>query len=299
MIILEGVDKSGKTTLANELAVRYKLPIKHFGIPIPGSDPCKDYSSEMRYVYEPAIYDRFLYGELVYSKVKKRETTMNTHGFYCLDMMLASVPHVVIWCRPEWEEVQRRLLLEPDGYVNIGEARQIYEEYDERMYDLAANVVMYDGTNKDTVIKACDQVMDKKAWETFLHWKHQGMPGIGTLNPDILIVGERYNFAAKYQITFWSKSGAYLFDAFRDLGISFKKLHFTNSISPQLTQITKEQIKLLNPRVILPLGNVSQTVVKVATNQMWPRIPHPSYYSRFRSGDARSYALLLRRACRL
>lgn len=76
-IIIEGCDRTGKTTLAKRLAKELNLPYRHFGPP-PKDVPRRwqqqfqkmSYAEEIvRMQSQPAVYDRFLIGEAVYSPI--------------------------------------------------------------------------------------------------------------------------------------------------------------------------------------------------------------------------------------
>ena len=76
-IILEGCDKTGKTTLAKMLCDRLYLPYKHFSAP--PTDLCKKSQIEFqRKIYADdisfmpqcsCVYDRFMLGEQVYAPI--------------------------------------------------------------------------------------------------------------------------------------------------------------------------------------------------------------------------------------
>lgn len=64
MIVLEGGDKTGKTTLAKALVKVYGLRYLHFGPP--GPNAMKEYTEALQAIKQPTVCDRFFVGELVY-----------------------------------------------------------------------------------------------------------------------------------------------------------------------------------------------------------------------------------------
>jgi len=297
MIILEGVDKSGKTMLARELKAITGWDIKKFGIPV--GDPIPSYINELQSITGPKIYDRFIYGEIPYSIVKQRPRYMNWIAFTILDLMVQSTPHLVVYCRPPREDLQDRLTKEPDDYVNLEEGLKLYEEYDELFNCIEANTLCYDNLDlHKTIDDILEFIKHNHNWEKYNKWKEKGMPGIGRLNAKYLFIGERFNNNAQYQITFWSKSGEYLFRNIQKAGIRLKNCHFTNAISSDINWITKEQLEFLAPMKIICLGEVAYTTVRdLVPRKMVSKIPHPAFWSRFYSQDTDDYIKMLREAC--
>ena len=60
IIVVEGADKTGKTTLAKDLADHLGWEYKHFGPP--GPDPALDYVTFLRDLKTPVVCDRFFLG---------------------------------------------------------------------------------------------------------------------------------------------------------------------------------------------------------------------------------------------
>lgn len=288
MIVLEGVDKSGKTTLKHEILKQYDLPTYHFGIP--SGDPTFDYSHFMQKQDEPCLIDRFFYGERPYSITKKRKVYMDYIAFRILQLQMETFPHLIIYCRPTREELQMRHEKEPDSYINLGELNTLYEEYD-IMFEEVFNDVTY-----------CRNVMDipldnalSPAWERFGKWKQFKWPGIGTLTPRYLFVGERFNDGAPHQVVFWSQSGEYLMRALDEADIDMRHCHFTNAAMGFVNKISHEYINFLNPQVVIALGDVAWDAIRKFPKGKLCHMPHPSYYRRFMATADNRYAEELRK----
>lgn len=312
MIILEGADRTGKTVLANKLADHYGLSIIKYGVP--KGDPIPEYVKHLVDV-NCEILDRSWYGEIPYSIVKRRPRYMNYLELRILDLMTMSWPHIVLYCRPTREEAQDRLKLEPDDYINSIELNKLYEEFDNLFENIHANTMIINPFKEDDIYKINDtlvnsplmvslnKVVSAEAWR-FARGYHENanfVPGIGTLEPRILFVGERYNPRAPYQITFWSPSGEYLFKCLDKSGVNPALCHFTNSISQDVTPISAEQIRYLSPRKIVCLGEVAYSnVCNAGLNSMTNivKVPHPQYWKRFHAVDIDSYVKMLEDACK-
>lgn len=76
-IIIEGVDRIGKTTLAKKIAKKYKLDYVHMNI----NDP-KDFEFYKQTLRKTnVIFDRHFIGEMIYPSVFNRERQLDMEGF--------------------------------------------------------------------------------------------------------------------------------------------------------------------------------------------------------------------------
>lgn len=69
-IVIEGVDKTGKSTLARFLSEKTGMPIKKFSAPADGADPTLAYI-EFLVSGEPSIIDRCWLSEMAYGPVMR------------------------------------------------------------------------------------------------------------------------------------------------------------------------------------------------------------------------------------
>jgi hypothetical protein len=302
MIVLEGVDKSGKTTLFTEIFKKRNVIPHHFGIP--KGDPTFDYQRLMEESITPLLLDRFFYGELPYSIVKKRAKYMTDLALRCLQLMMQTFPHLVIYMRPRREVVLERLMKDGDDYVDAGEVNRLYDEYDQ-MFNLIFNATFLfdpDRHDIDSFTPHLDQALDPKAWEFFHRWKSFDYPGTGALDPRYLFVGERFNRNSPHQVTFWSNAGKYLFECLDLNNVDMRLCHFTNAVHGFDTYIPQALIEFLKPRVIICLGDVAWaniTKMKMPYPVKLAKVPHPAYYSRFHSDKKQLYCHTLEEACTL
>lgn len=76
-IIIEGVDRIGKTTLAKKIAKKYKLDYVHMNIDDPKD--LKFYKQTLRKTN--VIYDRHFIGEMIYPSVFNRKKQLSVEEF--------------------------------------------------------------------------------------------------------------------------------------------------------------------------------------------------------------------------
>jgi len=299
MIIIEGVDKAGKTTLAKTLSEKLGWPIEKFGIP--NGDPIPGYIDRLKNISAPVIFDRFIYGEVPYSIVKKRERYMQSTELTVLDLMVQSIPHLVLYVRPKRSTILDRIMALKDDYINEDEAIRLYDEYDALFENVEADVVTIDeklANDTDAIVSIIADFVNADNFDEYLTWKKFNMEGIGNLTPTWLFVGERYNPNAKYQATFCSKSGEYLFKCIRKADVNLRKCHFVNALNSELRPITPKYLSNLTPSKVISLGAVADSVLNNSCGiKTVVSLPHPAYWSRFNADKEDAYVNMLRTAC--
>ncbi len=304
MIIIEGVDKSGKTTLAFELKKKFGLDIKKYGVP--DGDPLSGYINELQELHRPKIYDRFLYGEYPYSKVKRPDQVfMDTHSFIMLELALLTKPHLVIWANPGIEEIQKNFLRLGDDYVDdLVELMHIYEHYEKIMHQSMCNVVHYDyrdpGSTEGIFTYAKEQIHWDE-WRRYEDWHNNGMYGIGTRYPRYLFIRDRFPFTSRDMM--WNYEGKYLIDRIIAAGIPLKHCHFTSTIGKGYEKITLKQITMMNPARVIALGNSAHEFLSYYQDDLhelgieMAKVPSPWWWGRKKPDQSDEYEEGLRLSC--
>lgn len=110
MIILEGPDNSGKSTLAHLLSKELSMAVIH-----PGSAPgnkaeeLKMILSQLSLMDAPVIHDRVTFISNMVYNIFRGENTGTNYGRYCREIR---PPSKIIFCRPEYSD-----LLSMDNHV--------------------------------------------------------------------------------------------------------------------------------------------------------------------------------------
>ena len=119
MIILEGPDNSGKTTLANKISARFNHPVYHAGGPPANKDEAYKRLSDTlnkSLIDEFSLHDRhILFGENIYGKMAGRVPYVpwEEHIEYLMEFN-----PLIIYCRPPIDD----LLTLNDADFRAGEA---------------------------------------------------------------------------------------------------------------------------------------------------------------------------------
>lgn len=97
IIILEGPDGSGKTTLSNQLTDELGVTRYHVGHVGKGSQ-------FLRYLNlaldgpNPVVFDRFHISEMVYSTLFREKPSLSVHQFYALEEVLLGMDTRLVHC---------------------------------------------------------------------------------------------------------------------------------------------------------------------------------------------------------
>lgn len=129
VLIVEGVDKAGKTTLINTLAKKYPgYLIKVTYRPKDDSDAGREeikkkYQKQAKWIVEEAntnfVLDRSFISELVYSKVMRGYDATDDPFFLGLENQLKSAGAILLYCDPGYSVLKQRHAIEKDDYIGF------------------------------------------------------------------------------------------------------------------------------------------------------------------------------------
>jgi len=139
IIILEGVDKAGKSTLGRKLCKMFNAEYQHY------SKPDKD---PFEYFY-PAIAeakngkfvvcDRHCLGEIVYSTVKGEPSQWKPGDYELMLSMLEDINATIIHVWENFDNLSRRLKELGDSYVKENEMLEIQGLFDKEVRRISIN----------------------------------------------------------------------------------------------------------------------------------------------------------------
>lgn len=136
IIIIEGPDGSGKTTLASQIAKQTGYPVVHFSVP-----KTEEEKEQMVSMYKQAIkeskniiFDRCWYSEMAYGPVMRKEHVISYPQMYELERMLAKRGSLIIYCTGSPEVLWRRATARGEDYVTDQQTFvEIFEAYEDIM----------------------------------------------------------------------------------------------------------------------------------------------------------------------
>lgn len=129
LIVIEGMDRTGKSTLAQYLAQEYHLESVHFDKP--SQHPLAEYLRPVEAGPRRAVFDRYHVGERVWPAIFGRQSEYDAAMHLHVDLTLKSRGAVVVRPVRHWRndaEIYRVLEDEPIGYEQWHEADALFRE---------------------------------------------------------------------------------------------------------------------------------------------------------------------------
>lgn len=141
LIIVEGPDGAGKTTLVGKLreVIEQRFPgekveVLRKGPPSPGSHPLDEYEIPLL-DYRPGrqhhiICDRWHWGEWIYPDVLSRKTKANRATWYHIEMFLLSRGALTVYAHESVDVLERRIRERGDDLIQPEHIEQLHRGYE-------------------------------------------------------------------------------------------------------------------------------------------------------------------------
>lgn len=306
VIILEGPDGGGKTTLANHLRQRYGFKVLKTNQPEPGEDLFTSYTIALLQAldgWQPAVFDRHYLGECVYGPVMRDEDRLGEMGRTLIERVCAANGVPVVLCLPSWKQLIDNWKAKngQDYLKNEEQLNKVHNEYF-RQFDRLVdreflNMYRYDMPNMGDITTVLEPV-------------RRLPPGFtGYPEATILMVGEQVNDAVvPWDLPFHALTGCsrYIYDHIKALGVAERDLAWANArdrggVSNDLAQVVSV---MPNLKRVIALGTVAQKVCQKEFGQFElgspiltvHEVPHPQYWKRFHAGRSQAYQDQLKEA---
>jgi hypothetical protein len=297
MIVIEGPDGAGKTTLAKQLAADLKLEYHHEGPPPKNISPLDHYGrvlEDFRRNKTDVVIDRFAYGERVYGPILRGKDNLGHVGWKLVLRLMRACSVVPIYCLPEFGECYTNWSSgRPELIKNAEQFKRTYDLWQHHIKtEMPYRAALYDYT--------------KWSYPELLHYVRRRLIGdnahtypvgvIGSPLAKFLFVGDvGSNPRAHVDLPFWSDRGSseYLNDALTVAGFHENDIALVNS--RRHDGRTQEIPIDFGWWQIIALGrNASRELAK--SNIPHKTVPHPQYWKRFHHADIKGYANKLRKS---
>ena len=153
VIILEGVDKTGKSTMAEKLlkATPCSILIKHNRREL---DNIKQVFTDMCLILRnipgnaPIILDRFYPSQMVYSILRGKEDLHNIFYKVLEQDMLAhpTLKFEIVYCTAEDDIIRQRFYRDKEEYTKAGSIKMLLDRYEYFLKETKLKVHIYDTT---------------------------------------------------------------------------------------------------------------------------------------------------------
>lgn len=289
IIVIEGADGTGKTTLAGVLEKR-GFEYRHQGPPLNGVNLFQHYADELLSCRgKKVVMDRLHVGELIYGPVMRGKSLITVEELRLLNRLLFGLGGKVIFCDTD-DAVIERNWLRRRGQEYLDDADKLYEvmfQY-RRLFDqefTADDHHVYD-YRTSVVNKLLESMTEPSSLP-------EGV--IGHPRNRFLFIGEKANGLPDLPFFTMDNSSGYLNKCLWAAGYKEHELAFTNAGS--FRGIPRELYPIWDQnrqQVVVTLGKVAH---EACVNQAVPHLeaPHPSYVKRFDSKKIGKYIELLNR----
>lgn len=289
IIILEGPDGGGKSTLASDLA-ELGYQVRHTGPPttaFPYLEYTKALASAVTYQRtglsaHTYVFDRLHVGERVYGFVLRGEDKLGAALHRQLDRILLGIGGIVVFCQTDparmlatWE---MRKAKGDELVTDTGRYEALFTRYAEVIAN-SPITVPYDYMVND--VEFVDSIP--------LPWPNEG-PGIGAWRPgySTLLVGERVNasmYGQDWPFTGRGGSSQWLTEKLTEAEVPESDLYWVNAENIMLQPTDPSFIEKLQPRRIVALGGSAKKWLWQHGYDDVAEIEHPQYWRRFRHDD--------------
>lgn len=290
LIIVEGADKTGKTTLCNEISRKFGYTYHHFGAP--GPDPAKEYAEFLINLDKPAVCDRFYYGELVYGPLLRGKSLITKLQQTVLERLCRFQGAWLIHADPPLEIISARLKQLGDPLISKKQNTAAYYAF----RDILRNSSLPKFNYNSHEYSAEEFVMINRSMLNVYAKPDNTLTGIGTIEkPEIILVGDSLNKNVTWMgLPFDAGScSEYLDYCLRSSGIREEEIYIVNSITVTLGELNyldaaEAKVVALGAKASIKLNSLN--IPHVA-------IPHPQYWKRFHSREQHTYIKMLNKAC--
>lgn len=276
LIVIEGPDKTGKTTLAKAVAERLGFKYVHFSAP--KGNPADEYIDFLLNLKEPTVCDRFHLGEFVYGPIFRGKAGITDLELVTIERLMRLKQTIIVHAITNMALANERLdhstqheavnkpqnLLAAEGFAKVVPLTN------------AGPVLKYNGVSMTNLKAALDMLkMMSASWVPT-----DAYTGIGTIHGSKLVfVGESVNKNVTWRGLPFDHGSAsqFLLDTFKAAGVPEKAVYICNADT-----FTFEEALNLNAASarFIALGKKAHDKL---TTLCVPHatLPHPQFVKRF------------------
>lgn len=304
LIIVEGPDGTGKSTLVSQIADKfneYNVKIMHAGPPTghPLDEyvvPLVDYQVRHAYSFrEFVICDRWHLGELVYPTVLDRPSLMDINTFTYIEMFLAARGAMIVHMTDTTAYLESVLRGRGDDLVKPEQSKLMID-----MFWNAVNVcnlpVMTIDAHEPTLGMVVDIVDQAMIYEDIVDKLGPFVTYVGGAEVDTLLVGDvRGGDPSTHGrkpafMPYPNSCGEYLLRALGSVN-ALKNVGIVNANDGD--NIRNVWAEVGRPHIVALGVNAKRTVELMIPRTKITYVPHPQWWKRFRYNDYEEYGKMI------
>jgi hypothetical protein len=274
LIVIEGADKTGKTTLAKAISKQLGFEYVHFSAP--KGPPADEYLDFLLNLKKPTVCDRFHLGELVYGPLLRGKAGLSPLELVVIERVMRLKQAVVVHAVTDTQLANRRLVVSKEHEVvdteqNLKAARLFRQVVPNTN---AGPTLQYDGSSLESLQKTVDELKMIAAQSAVA----EGYTGIGTVTGRKLVfVGEAVNQNVTWRGLPFDRGSAsqFLLDVFQAAGVPEKAVYICNA-----NTLTRREADWLNCSRFIALGTEADKKLTKLGVRHWT-LHHPQYVKRF------------------
>jgi len=316
LVVLEGTDGGGKTSLAKELTNTYLKGCQehdtaprvlniHKGQPL-SVDAFKEYENELikpgvfEMVNSPTgivITDRWHVGETIYGPILRGMSRLSEVGVFHVELALTALGAIRVLVQPrELTVIQSRLRHRGDDVIKFEWIEDIHRKYEE--HGLRYGYVHAEDVTLDAIIATASTTTSVTRSE---HSLPLAWPGyVGSAEPRYIVVGDERNPGPMGDLTYpfaftpWQKGGsaAYLMNTLMLIGWNIWDIGVGNINDEGVDPVVVTKAIPAHTEMIA-LGDKASATLKAAGIHHG-KVPHPQWWRRFKNNDMQGYASLIK-----
>lgn len=292
VIILEGPDGGGKSTLANWLHDQHGYQIRKFGPPGDNENMFKTYTNALLAAIndqQPTVFDRHYLGETIYGPLLRDKDRLKPQGRDLIERLIAATGVAIVIVIPPWDALVEGWRGKDDLLKRQDQLHKVHEAYQLEAVRLAAkqcNFIHYDWTVGVKLSTVTAPSLPESV--------------TGCTQADLLFVGER----AGKKYTAWdmafhcmTESSRYMWEALQNIK-EWQESRGAWVNAFDANEKPRDMRKVVNAlptlRKVIALGGVAHAACidqHIAATLM----PHPAFWRRWHANDQAGYANLLRK----
>lgn len=307
LIVVEGTDETGKTTLASALAEHRAGTCVHTGPP-GEAGPLYEYARQLTEVVQDdlTVMDRFHWGEMVYGPEYRGESGLDAEMLYWLDLVIGGKGGVMVLCTDSPSDIYDRVVGNDDDFVrhDLRHLRELQAHF----VQLTATTTLRVHDHSISRPLNTAMLLARTAWGgTHIISAQQTTGGhlLSVAAPSVLLVGDepaKSGDTTTRAFPFYPRlnsSGHFLMGALRATDLH-RQVMITNSLAPDGEPVDVLKLFIETPTIssVVALGRQASNRL-TAQNVTHHRAFHPQYARRFYHHSKTEYAASLYAAAKL